>query len=64
MQTDRFTIRNKATGELFAGFDRDGAAVWTCDVSRAWRHDRLFAQAQALCLHRIGIPAQQKVIAL
>lgn len=57
-----YGIKNRETGQQFAGFDADGAVLWTREVSKAWRASLVVAKAQAALLVCNGYPAQQKPI--
>lgn len=57
-----YGIKNKETGQQFAGFDDAGAVLWTSDVSRVWGASLVVAKAQAALLVCNGYPAQQKPI--
>jgi hypothetical protein len=57
-----YGIKNKETGQQFAGFDAAGAVLWTSDVSKAWRASLGVAKSQAELLVCNGYPAQQKPI--
>lgn len=57
-----YGIKNKETGQQFAGFDDAGAALWTNDANKAWRAIHGVAKAQAALLICNGYPAQQKPV--
>ena len=57
MTTDRYGVKNRETGELFAGFDDAQLPCWAPDERAA----RAFGspdevQMQAYLLHRFGKP--------
>lgn len=59
MQTS-YAVMNKATGQLFAGFDADKHPVWTDDERSARAYsDKSAARGQALLFVAFGIKAQQ-----
>jgi len=64
MQT-RYAVMNKATGQLFAGFDADQQPMWTDSEAsaRAYSNKR-DAHGQALLFVCFGIRAQQKPVTL
>lgn len=62
MQTS-YAVMNKATGQLFAGFDADNQPLWTDDERRARAYVRKEdARGQALLFVCFGIKAQQKPV--
>jgi hypothetical protein len=64
MQTS-YAVMNKATGQLFAGFDADNQPMWTDDERKARAYsDKSDARGQALLFMSFGIKAQQKPVAL
>jgi hypothetical protein len=64
MQTT-YAVMNKATGQLFAGFDADKQPVWTDDErkARAYSH-KADARGQAMLFACFGVKAQQKTVAV
>lgn len=64
MQTS-YAVMNKATGQLFAGFDADNQPLWTDDERKARAYnDKSAAHGQALLFVCFGIKAQQKPVVL
>lgn len=64
MQTS-YAVMNKATGQLFAGFDADKQPVWTDDERKARSYsDKRDAHGQALLFACFGVNAQKKPVAL
>jgi hypothetical protein len=60
-----YAVRNKKTGELFAGFDVNQKPQWTVDESKAFAYvSKNDAYGQALLFNSFGIKAQQKPVAL
>ena len=57
-----YGIKNKETGEQFAGFDATGAVLWTLETAKAWRANLVTAKAQSALLICNGHPAQRKPI--
>jgi hypothetical protein len=63
--TASYAVMNKATGQLFAGFDAEQQPVWTDDERKAYAYGRKEdARGQALLFVCFGIKAQQKPVAL
>lgn len=64
MQTS-YAVMNKATSQLFAGFDADKQPMWTDDERKARAYgDKSEARGQALLFVAFGVKAQQKPVAL
>jgi len=60
-----YAVMNKATREMFAGFDANGQPLWTSDECKARAYnDKRDAHGQALLFVCFGIKAQQKPVAL
>lgn len=63
--TTSYTVKNKATGLLFAGFDAENQPLWTAEERKARSYsDKRDARGQALLFVCFGIKAQQQPVAL
>lgn len=61
----RYAVMNKATGQLFAGFDADNQPTWTDDERKARAYgDKSEARGQAMLFVCFGVKAQQKPVKL
>lgn len=59
----KYAIKNSKTGNLFAGFGKDGQMIWGGE-NQAKSFSQVEAQAQASLLRRFGIVAQAKPVTL
>lgn len=58
-----YAVKNNQTGELFAGFDSEGAAIWTQSRPKAFATIAQ-ARAQASLFRRFRVSAQAKPVAV
>lgn len=64
MQTS-YAVKNKATGQLFVGFDANQQPMWTDDERKARAYsNKADARGQALLFACFGVKAQQKPVAV
>lgn len=65
MTATSYAVMNKATRQLFAGFDADNQLLWTNDERKARAYSRKEdARGQTLLFVCFGVKAQQKPVAL
>lgn len=58
-----YAIKNKQTKEFFAGFDSNDNAMWTTDVSKAWKEDWVVkAELQASLLFSTNKMVQKRPV--
>jgi len=56
----RYAVKNAKTGQLFAGFDNTGVAMWGAENSAKPYATKLEAQAQSQLFKAMGVRAQVK----
>ena len=60
-----YAVMNKATGQLFAGFDSNNEPKWTDDENQARAYEsKSDARGQALLFACFGVKAQQKPVVM
>jgi hypothetical protein len=60
-----YSVMNKKTRQMFAGFDAENQPIWTDDEHKACAYsDRSEAHGQALLFARFGLDVQKKPMAI